>query len=909
MGTTRPNKDQIFHAAAELSDSDERLAFLEQACEGDSVLREEIEELLEHDGAQDSLLDQSAPGLPPTVDQSITERPGTVIGRYKLLEQIGEGGFGMVFMAEQQEPIVRKVALKIIKPGMDTKEVIARFEAERQALAMMDHANIARVFDAGTTPSGRPYFVMELVRGIAITDYCDKTNLSTKDRLVLFESVCSAVQHAHQKGIIHRDIKPSNVLVTLHDGKSVVKVIDFGIAKAINQRLTERTLFTRFAQFIGTPMYMSPEQAEVSGLDIDTRTDIYSLGVLLYELLTGATPFDKTRFCSAAEHEIRRIIREEEPPRPSTKISTLGDNATEICARRRSEQRRLSAMFRGELDWVVMKALEKERGRRYDTASNFAADIRRFLDGEAIEARPPSAVYRLRKTVARHRVAVATTTIVMLTLIMGVVTSTWFALRLQATLRALQHEVIEKVVLNAQAGNREGTKRALQLAEQSRVPPATLQMLRGIVHYYNGENEQAIEDLTAVVEIEQNNVTARAMLSLAHIHNGEWNEYVREIIRVQEILVNQDRRDRQDYEALILGCALLYSDTESCVEMLRETADRHPEWVLARGFLGGAKAHRALELRDAGLANEALEDTRLAQQLLPENRVVALYNSWTHRVAIYFKQQRGERYEDLAKEALDGIKPLLKNHEDYIAGAYNIAETYGWLGDEEAAIRILKKAVGNADRGWLTSHLVSRLLWCGRFDEARELVESVDAQSVDVRYIRACLFAGIPEKREEAERLANALLDEEEAIDAGSCAIEVFCILGQDTKVRSESRRCLDILPERSIANWMPKESLEFHTGIAISEFDKDCGDSPVGRMEFYYHVAMRRLCEGDRAGAIEYFDLCTKSSLIDGGYYHMAKAFKRLLEENPDWANNPVRGRPLDGVESRVPEGVATGQ
>jgi serine/threonine protein kinase/tetratricopeptide (TPR) repeat protein len=338
----------------------------------------------------------------PAVDP-VREGPGTVLGAYKLLELIGEGGFGLVFMAEQQRPIRRKVAVKVLKPGMDTRQVIARFEAERQVLALMDHPHIAKVLDAGDTPSGRPYFVMDLVRGVPITEYCDRNSLTPRERLEMFVTVCQAVQHAHQKGIIHRDLKPSNVLVTLHDGTPVVKVIDFGIAKALGQQLTDKTLFTGFAQMVGTPLYMSPEQAEMSGLDVDTRSDIYSLGVLLYELLTGTTPFDRERFKGAGYDEIRRVIREEEPPKPSTRISTLGQAATTVSAQRRSDPRRLSRLFRGELDWVVMKALAKDRNRRYDTAGALAADVLRYLHGEPVTACPPSAWYRLRTFARRNR--------------------------------------------------------------------------------------------------------------------------------------------------------------------------------------------------------------------------------------------------------------------------------------------------------------------------------------------------------------------------------------------------------------------------------------------------------------------------------------------------------------------------
>ncbi|HLP75505.1 MAG TPA: protein kinase, partial [Candidatus Paceibacterota bacterium] len=525
MESTLKREQLLFDAALEIQSPAERSAFLDRECGGDSKLRQRIERLLALHERAENFFDDCRPALNPadriagaveTVSDTWDkpgEEIGTRIGRYKLLQKIGEGGCGVVYMAEQQTPVRRRVALKIIKVGMDTRSVIARFEAERQALAMMDHPNIARVLDAGETETGRPFFVMELVNGIRITRYCDERQLDTRQRLDLFIQVCRAIQHAHQKGIIHRDIKPSNILITHHDGVPVPKVIDFGIAKAIEGKLTDKTLFTIYGHFIGTPAYMSPEQADYSGLDIDTRSDIYSLGVLLYELLTGKTPFEQNELLASGLDEMRKTLREREPHRPSTRLDTFQPGElTATAARRHIEPPKLQMLLKGDLDWIVMKALEKDRRRRYETANGLVMDVQRFLNNEPVSARPPSRWYRFQKLASRNRGVFAATGAVLLALVVGLSAATWMffqerEMRRRAVVaeQTAERARANEAELRQQAETREKIAQAAFLTSQGKLAEAD-KVAAGIVF------QEPTLDGAAVLR----------SLGQWHARNGDW---------------------------------------------------------------------------------------------------------------------------------------------------------------------------------------------------------------------------------------------------------------------------------------------------------------------------------------------------------------------------------------------------
>ena len=711
MSTRVPREKAVFCQALEITDPQQRRQFLDQACGADKALRERVKSLLALSQPAVDFFTECSPALvaadadPAQVlsaaESAVEAEPleSSRIGPYKLLQKLGEGGCGVVYMAEQEQPIRRRVALKVIKLGMDTKNVIARFEAERQALALMDHPNIARVLDAGATETGRPYFVMELVYGVKITGYCDENRVSMGERLELFLQVCNAVQHAHQKGIIHRDLKPSNIMVTMRDGVPIPKVIDFGIAKATEQRLTDKTLFTSYAQLMGTPAYMSPEQMELSELSLDTRSDIYSLGVLLYELLTGRTPFDTTDLLKLGVDELRRTVREQEPLSPSAKLQTLNnEELTKTARRRHIEPPRLLSQLRGDLDWIVLKCLEKDRTRRYATANGLAMDIERYLNQETVLARPPSQVYRLQKFVRRNRVLFLFGAAAIAALLVGTIISTLMFFK-EREARSSEAR------LRREAEVQERASHVALLVTQRRFEEA--------------------DKLSASLPLSQPSIGVAAELRALgdwHASNGQWPKAAARF----ESLMKVDQLDASDLisaDQLKLAAAFLKSENRQGYEQFRQT-----------------------EVAKLGLTNIASEYwTFKVGLLLPPNpNTLQLFGLGAELVEKKFPTAKEMRPNPPHWAEWSEVLALLKYRQGNFSTAIgwcDRCQVHPWFQNARIATTSAIKAMSNWRLGYYQAAVVD-------WTETCELIQAKSQQGLNFGSTPSILFPGTPEELE-----------------------------------------------------------------------------------------------------------------------------------------------------------------
>lgn len=888
MSETAQQAKDIFLDALNHDEGASRDQFLDLACGEDSELRRRVERLIAAHELPDSILDRTEP-LPK--EQSL-EHAGQMIGRYKILQKIGEGGMGTVYMAEQTRPVTRRVALKLIKSGMDTQSVIARFEAERQALAMMDHPNIAKVLDAGTTETGRPYFVMELVKGVPITQYCDEHKLTIRKRLELFTQVCQAVQHAHQKGIIHRDLKPSNVLVAQYDGKPVPKVIDFGVAKAISQRLTEKTMFTEFGQIVGTLEYMSPEQAQFNQLDVDTRSDIYSLGVLLYELLTGETPFDGKRLRSSAFEEVLRILREEEPPKPSNRISTLGERATKVSESRAIEVSRLGAAVRGDLDWIVMKALDKSRARRYETASNFADDVARYLKNEAVLARSPSPVYIARKFVRRNRVSVLVGVFAAVLLLAFAVHDAHRRSIITAMLNNFTAHMFERCMERALLGDEAANTLAQDLRElRGGGPNLESDTVEAVTLFFSGDMKASLTKFNTVHQGSPENTIALCMISIIHGYNGNYHE--------SELFGNLARaagkkKTSDRYDQLFLGYLDFYNDYDAGIKTFEELLEERPDWIMARALYAAILTHKSYDVAAIEEARVLLDDAAneiaVCEKIAPNNPFVLTISLFTHTTALNLSDESSRpELQSRCSTAFAAIGEV----GSYPLGEVLRGEFHFHAGRIDESINEFRKSETFPDT------LATLLYGRGQVKSARRVFSdrvihlsnhpsywiSHSVLCMDDPSLRKQLKGHIAKWDESGQPWFNC---DPNVIWPQVRALQIALLLQEPELAARKADQLLRSSPNHArYSMYTPTRPLVMYVAGKIDDGDllREVGGSREAEQNARYWIALKKLAEGNEAEFLDALDRCRKSqyeAII--GPSLSAWALERRIQEIRDW-------------------------
>lgn len=895
------DEERFFHTARAIADDRSRNEYLDQVCADDKGLRERVEALLETYDDEPDFLASNLAETETAERVPVNQSDGQMIGPYKLLHLLGEGGMGSVWLAEQQRPVKRRVAIKLIKQGLDRQEFIARFEAERQALAMMDHPNIAKVLDAGCSENGRNYFVMEYVKGIPITQFCDDNRLNTEQRLKLFIQVCQAVQHAHQKGVIHRDLKPSNVMVAMYDDQPVPKVIDFGVAKATHQPLTEPTLCTIPGQIVGTWEYMSPEQAILNQLDVDTRTDIYSLGVILYELLTGKTPLDLKSLKPEMLEERLRRIREQEPARPSNRVSSLGEAAAATAAYRDTEANSLSKKLRGDLDTIVMKALEKDRSHRYETANGFASEIGRFLNDEPLTVRPPTTGQRIARMYRRNKLLVSTSTAVVAALTIGLV----IALVAIAKLKIAENKTAELLedhlesltdvgLQYAFSGNLSDTERTARKIEEvnerlrNKREQARPDTLRGLAYFWAGDVTKARQRLEAANRQYPDSIATKAILAVTYSMGNEFDEYFE---LGDEVMDRRDDAELDDFDRLFIGSVQVLRDSSTAVNELNEVVKSKKNWAVARGTYADALAHNARAYQDPKLAFDAIEQMDRAQQIAPDVPYLKMADVFIHNVALSLTQRDSPRYNRLIEEARRMIAFLKKEHPDYPIS--RVIENWFYLNfsddsaeKEESCWLVLETDV----YPWAGTAYLMQQSDRGRLYSLLESKNHIRAPYAPTSLAMAKLYSDEADREQMVKKMTDLLFEDDFQMEGKVAVLEILALVGDENLAakskeleKSSNLRDFECFTFASVAR-LCREDLK-----SFQEFERyiDKGQQQgMYRKSYLAYVAgLMLLGHGNESDALKCFEQCIAQNQINSPAFYFSRAFinKLKLKGNPD--------------------------